>query len=247
LSEALSPKKADIIAQLRTQLNPLQGVRNALNGIAVDTAQGPQKLAFPNDILSFGAVHEFICKDAEEAAATGGFIAAVLGTLMKDGAATLWISTKRTVFPPGLKSFGIEPENIIFLDLLKTKDVLWAFEEALKCNGVAAVVGEIPELGFTTSRRLQLAVEQSGVMGFILRQNPRNLTTTACLTRWNIHSLPGELKDAMPGVGFPRWNATLLKIRNGKPGNWQVEWKAGKFRTIISPHTAIIRELRKTG
>ena len=239
--------KADIIAQLRKQLNLLQGVRPALNGIGVETAPGPQKLAFPNDILSFGAVHEFICSGTEEAAATGGFISAVLATLMKDGAATLWISSQRMLFPPGLKSFGLEPENIIFLDLKKTKDVLWALEEALKCNGVAAVVGEIPEISFTTSRRLQLAVEQSGVMGFIVRQNPRNLTTTACVSRWNISSLPSAFEDAMPGIGFPRWNATLLKIRNGKPGNWQVEWKAGKFRVVAAKATAVVKELRKAG
>ena len=243
----MTASKADIIAQLQKQLIPLQGLRSALNGIGVEAGPGPQKLSFPNDVLSFGAVHEFICAGAEEAAATGGFIAAVLATLMKSGGATIWISSQRTLFPPGLKVFGLEPENIIFLDLQKTKDMLWVLEEALKCNGIAAVVGEIPEISFTISRRLQLAVEQSGVMGFILRNNPRNLTTTACVSRWNITSLPSVLEDAMPGVGFPRWNATLLKIRNGKPGNWQVEWKAGKFRAIPPLATAIIKELRKAG
>jgi protein ImuA len=34
----------------------------------------------------------------------------------------------------------------------------------------------------------------------------------------------------LPGVGFPKWNVELLKVRNGKPGSWQVEWAAGKFR-----------------
>lgn len=39
-------------------------------------------------------------------------------------------------------------------------------EEALKCGGLAAVVGEVQDISFTASRRLQLAVEQSGVTGF---------------------------------------------------------------------------------
>ena len=102
-------------------------------------------------------------------------------------------------------------------------------EEALKCDGLSAVIGEMQELSFTASRRLQLAVEQSRVTGFILRHNPRNLNTTACVTRWKITSLPSELADDMPGVGFPRWNVELLKIRNGKPGAWQIEWTAGPF------------------
>jgi protein ImuA len=36
-------------------------------------------------------------------------------------------------------------------------------------EGLAAVVAEIQELSFMTSRRLQLATEQSGVTGFMLR------------------------------------------------------------------------------
>ena len=38
--------------------------------------------------------------------------------------------------------------------------MLWVIEEALKCEGLAAVIGEIKELSFTQSRRLQLAVEK---------------------------------------------------------------------------------------
>jgi protein ImuA len=36
----------------------------------------------------------------------------------------------------------------------------------------------------------------------------------------------------MPGVGFPRWNVQLLKVRNGKPGAWQLEWEGGQFHHI---------------
>jgi protein ImuA len=243
----MQAEKNDIIARLRQQLNPLQGVRSTLNGIGVAQLPGPQKLAFPNDLLSFGAVHEFICNGTPEAAATSGFLSALLATLMKNGGVTIWISAQRNLFPPGLVIFGIQPENIIFLDLQKTKDMLWALEEALKCSGVAAVVGEIPELSFTSSRRLQLAVEHSGVMGFILRNNPRNLTTTGCVTRWKISSLPSALEDGMPGVGFPRWKASLLKTRNGKPATWEVEWAAGKFRVLTAVNTAVIKPLKKAG
>ena len=36
----------------------------------------------------------------------------------------------------------------------------------------------------------------------------------------------------MPGVGFPRWNVELLKVRNGKPGSWQIEWAESRFQDI---------------
>src|SRR5450631_649056 len=98
-------------------------------------------------------------------------------------------------------------------------------EEALKCEGLAAVAGEIPHIDFTASRRLQLAVEKSSVTGLLLRHRPRQLNTIACVARWQINPLPSELEDDLPGVGFPRWNVELLKVRNGKPGAWQMEWR----------------------
>lgn len=226
----MSLAKSDIIARLQRDILPLQGFKPIPHGDAVDVGLGRIKDAFPNNSFPLGAVHEFCCTCVEDAAATSSFIAGILGTLMRNGGVAIWISSSRTIFPPALKSFAIEPDKIVFIDLQKQKDVLWAMEEALKCDGLAAVVGEIPEISFTASRRLQLAVEQSRVTGFIVRVNPRNQNTTACVTRWKITSLPSVLPADMPGVGFPRWNVELLKVRNGKPGNWQVEWRGGRFR-----------------
>jgi protein ImuA len=233
--------KADIIAQLQKDLLPLQGFKHVANDNAIDTGLGPINYAFPNGVFPLGAIHEFI---AEDGAATGGFIAGILSALMQNGGACLWVSSWRTLFPPALLSFGISPDKIIFIDLQKERDLLWAIEEALKCNGLAAVVGEIKELSFTASRRLQLAVEQSRVTGFILRAKA---TTTACVTRWKITSLPSELNDDMPGVGFPRWNIQLLKVRNGKPGSWQVEWVNGKFRPVIDVAFLVHEQQKKVG
>lgn len=210
----------------------MQGCKPLVGHTAADVGLGQLKNVFPNDVFPIGAVHEFISKSNEDASASSGFMAGIIAALMKGGGACLWISAANTTFPPALKWFGIEPDKVIFVRLQKSKDMLWAMEEALKCNGLATVVGEIPELDLTTSRRLQLAVEKSGVTGFILRRNPKQLITTACVTRWHITSLPSALPEGMPGVGFPRWTASLLKVRNGKPGSWKIEWKAGSFHLL---------------
>lgn len=105
-------------------------------------------------------------------------------------------------------------------------------EETLKCNGLSAVVGEITNLNFTTSRRFQLAVEQSGVTGFILHDTKKQAMINACVSRWQISSLPSELSNDLPGVGFPRWKVELLKVRNGEPGSWTIEWKDGRLHEV---------------
>ncbi len=237
--------KADIIAQLKKDILPLQGFNTSLKNNVVDTTLGPIKNAFPRSSFPLAAIHEFISENKEESAATGGFVAALIASLMQGGGVTIWISAARNIFPPALKSFGIAPEKIIFIHLQKEKEIGWAMEEALKCKGLSAVIGELPELSFTTSRRLQLAVEQSNVTGFILRSNPRNINTTACVTRWKIRPIPSLLEETMPGLGFPRWNVDLLKVRNGSPGSWEIELYGGRMKAITIARAVELRVQRK--
>jgi protein ImuA len=110
---------------------------------------------------------------------------------------------------------------------------LWVMEEALQCAGLAAVIGEVSALDFKQSRRLQLAVEQSKVTGFVLRNASKKLGSTACAARWQVKPLPSETSDGLPGLGLPRWQVELLKVRNGQPGSWVMEWDEGKFVRIV--------------
>jgi len=105
-------------------------------------------------------------------------------------------------------------------------------EQALKCTSLAAVVGELRNISFAESRRLQLAVGESRVTGFLHRHQPYTNNTLACVSRWKISPVASRLPDELPGVGFPRWEVELEKIRNGKPGVWQIGWRNGTFRHL---------------
>jgi protein ImuA len=121
-------------------------------------------------------------------------------------------------------------------------------EEALKCDGLNAVIAEVQQISFKQSRRLQLAVEQSRVTGIILRNQTEKLSATASNARWKISPLPTVPEQGMPGLGFPRWQVELLKVRNGNPGSWQVEWAADEFYTlpVQKQVSALHAEQRKT-
>ncbi|MBC7509861.1 MAG: Error-prone repair protein ImuA, partial [Ferruginibacter sp.] len=185
----MNPTKAAIFARLQKEILSLQDIKKSVNNNAIDTTIGPLKNSFPGNTFPVGAIHEFIAAGREDAASTTGFIASILAPLMQNTGAVIWIGSVHSVFPPALKLFGLVPDKIIFINSQKETAMLWAMEEALKCEGLAAVIGEIKELSFTASRRLQLAVEQSRVTGFIIRTNPRTITTTACVTRWKITAL----------------------------------------------------------
>ena len=249
------PVRTNILAALQTDILRLQGFK-AVNNSAVDGGLGPIKDAFPNASFPLGAVHEFLSEKSEDASAAGGFIAGLLSTLMAGHGATLWISANRKIFPPALKAFGISPDRFIFIDLQKEKEVIWAMDEALKCGALTAVVGEIQHISFMESRRLQLAVEQSQVTGFILRNNfhksSRRLTegklnTTACVSRWKITPLPSESIDELPGIGFPKWRVELMRVRNGRPGVWDIQWIDGKFQSVGKLLAASTEKQKKAG
>ncbi len=239
--------KADIIAGLKRDILPLQGFKTSFQNAVTDTGLGVINNSFPHKVFPVGAVHEFMTECMEDAAATSGFVSGLVASLMNKNGSAIWISSSRTIFPPALHAFGIAPDRIIFIELKKETEMLWVMEEALKCTGLSAVIGEIPALSFTASRRLQLAVEQSRVTGFVLRNNPKLINTTTSVARWKISSLPSELPGSMPGVGFPRWNVELVKIRNGIPGKWQIEFAEGRFRHMSKYPVIALDQQKKAG
>jgi protein ImuA len=242
----MSLAQPDIIHQLRQEILLRQGFLPP-SAATVDMGLGPVAAAFPQGVFPTGAMHELLSEGPEGAAASGAFTAALIGPLMAKGGACIWIGPRRTLFPPGLEAFGVDADRVVFVDIRKEKEGWWVLEEALKCEGLAAVVGEFREVSFLASRRFQLAVEQSRVTGFLLRDRPRNRQPIAAVARWQISPLPGgkgescgeneagfmqNEAEGMPGVGFPRWSVELLRIRSGQPGRWELEWRQGKFHPI---------------
>jgi protein ImuA len=228
----MAEAKKDIISKLQKDILLWQGFTPPVAGKSKGIGLGPLESAFPNGVFPTGAIHEMLCPVSEQAAATSGLMAGLLASLMVKGGACIWISTCRKLFPPALKAFNVKPDQVIFIDVKNEKDVLWAMEEALKHESLAAVVAEVREISFAQSRRLQLAVESSKVTGFLLRNDLRKLSSTTCVARWQITSLPSVLEDGLPGVGYPRWQVELLRVRNGNPGTWELEWRAGHFVAI---------------
>jgi len=239
----LTATQNDLVRRLQKEVLSMQSSKRSSGSQIIQTGLPSVEAAFPNKTFPTGGVHEFLSNSAEDATATNGFIAGLLRSLLRHKGTCLWAGTRRTLFPPALTIFGINPERIIFIDCNNYKEVLWTIEEALKCEVLSAVVGELREFSFKESRRLQLVVEQSSVTGFIHRYRPRTENTVACITRWKIKPLLSQFEDRMPGVGFPRWNVQLLKVRNGNPGSWDIEWSNGRFN-YIEKESYVVPEVR---
>jgi protein ImuA len=237
----MTAEKQEILERLRKELLEVQGIKPTPFADGDGFGLGPVEACFPSKVFPTGTIHEFLAENPEEAAASEGFISGLLAKLMENGSSCVWISRNRKLFPPSMETFGTDAQQIIFIDLYYTKEILWVMEEALKCEGLACVIAELSDLDFAQSRRLQLATEKSHVTGFILRKEPKfSLSATACTARWQIRPQPTELLDGLPGVGNPRWEVNLLKVKNGEGGKFVIEWAENQFASVQAQSQTII-------
>lgn len=230
--EDKSRSKAETLRLLNQKIQEIQGFKTTFNADSISLHPEIDS-ALPNHAFPTGAVHEFF-GDGRRSASALGFMSAVISLVADKDQPALWITKSQEIFPQGLALFGVEPHRIIFMNVRRDCEALWAMEEGLHCKALAVTVAEVDDADLTATRRLQIAVEKSGVTGFLLRQKPKHTMSSACFSSWHVKSLPSHLEDGMPGVGFPRWKVELQKIRNGQPKSWDIEWKSGRFHTIAA-------------
>src|SRR5690606_40569823 len=101
----MEAEKKELLERLRREVWTLQGIQSVKQEDRVDVGLTPLHSAFPGGIFPLGIVHECWCPSPEEATAAGGFVAGMLGPLMKQRGSVVWIGAN--VFPPALSDFGL--------------------------------------------------------------------------------------------------------------------------------------------
>jgi protein ImuA len=117
-------------------------------------------------------------------------------------------------YPPAAARLGIEPENLIVIQAGTQADNCWALDQALRCPGVAAVLAWLEKLDGRTFRRLQLAAEEGGGLGLLIRPPPARQEPSWADVRLLVEPLP-----ATSGVSHQRrLRIHLLRCRGGANG-----------------------------
>jgi protein ImuA len=97
----------------------------------------------------------------------------------RDAGALVVLDRTGEFYPPAVRRLGIDPQGLMVVRAANEADHAWALDQALRCPAVAAVVawprptcGRCPEgtrLAAKMFRRLQLAAEQGGSLGLLIR------------------------------------------------------------------------------
>lgn len=95
----------------------------------------------------------------EAAACRGGYVV----VLDRDG----WF------YPPAAAAWGLDLKRLLVIRAANARDEMWAIDQALRCEAVAAVWAPTThlesQLDSRCLRRWQLAAEQGGTLGLLLR------------------------------------------------------------------------------
>jgi protein ImuA len=250
------PNPASITALARNRATVMAELRRLLPRMGEQRAPLPFGLAaidshLPDGGLACGALHEVVPAAENCIAAAFGFIAAVLAPLacpllfVMPGHALRPYRPHGRLHGHGLNALGLDPGRLILVETAHRKETLWAMEEAVRSAAPAAVVGVIDTLDLKTSQRLHLAATDAGLPLFLLRP-AQTLESSAAATRWRIGTAKAA-RDRFGLVTQPRWHLQLERCRNGRKGEWIVEYDHVAYRFSLAAALADFSRARGTG
>jgi protein ImuA len=169
--------------------------------------------ALPEQGFRAGTLVEWIGRGEGDGTATLAFRAAAQAC--RGGGVVVVLDRSGEFYPMAAVAQGIDPTRLIVVHPGNKADHTWALDQALRCPAVAAVVAW-PEsldgkLDGRTFRRLQLAVEQGGGLGLLVRPESVGSQPSWASVRLLVESLPSPAP-----YGRPRqMRVVLLRCRGG--------------------------------
>jgi protein ImuA len=228
----LSPRRAEIVADLRRHLARLEGLPgDEESGLQFGLPELEDHL--PHGGLAFGAVHEITPANEADLPAAFGFLLALLARMPGRTPLLLVLSSKkldRCGHPHGhgLNQLGLDPARLILVETANETEALWATEEAIRARGPAAVASALGgKLDLKTSQRLLHAARDARLPLLLLRPSGESVITA--MTRWRIGAAPGA-RDRFGMLTGTRWRVSLERCRNGRPGDWMLEYDHATHR-----------------
>ena len=176
--------------------------------------------ALPEKGFRPGTLVEWLSRGEGDGTATLGFPRRRRGRAGRvGGGAVVVLDRTGEFYPLAAVAQGIEPARLIVVHPGNKADHAWALDQALRCPAVAAVVAW-PEsldgkLDGRTFRRLQLAAEQGGGLGLLIRPESVRAQPSWADVRLLVEPLPSRspygrhAADARRALALPRrsWRA----------------------------------------
>ena len=161
------------------------------------------------------------------------------------GKALIVADSQRCFYPPAAARLGIDLNRLIVLRPSRPRDLYAGIEQSLRCAAVGAVVGWFDKMASVDGRRLQLAAETGGGIGFFLRPSTASRAPSFATLRLLI--TPAE-----PAIGRRRVAVEVVRCRVGKPGQsmvLEIDDETGHVHVLpeMAAPTPVLRPARASG
>jgi len=165
------PYNATRVEALRRQIAQLEDCRRREGIARISSGCGPLDRILPQGGIRRGTLIEWLAEGEGGGAGTLAWLAA--REACRAGGPLVVLDARREFYPPAAVRMAIEPEKLIVVRADTAADTFWAFDQALRCEAVAAALAwpeaQHGKLDGRTFRRWQLAAEESGVLGLLIR------------------------------------------------------------------------------
>ncbi|MDB4476696.1 hypothetical protein N9018_00685 [Rhodopirellula sp.] len=172
--DALAAEKQDresVLRKLRVELGcVLPGSENETQAIYSTGSESIDGM-LPRGGLRREAITEWVAASESSGAAALSLIAAanLLKFSVKSGPLVV-VCGESGFYPPAAVSLGLSVDRIIWVRPKRHADLVWAIDQALRCESVAAVWAHAgPHLDDRDARRFQLASEAGQTAGLLVR------------------------------------------------------------------------------
>jgi hypothetical protein len=145
-----------------------------------------------------------------------GLLMPALSNLARAGRYIVWIAPPYLPYAPALAQRGLPLDRILLIRTRTLQESLWATEQALRCPAVGAVLSWPAYIVDKNVRRLQLAAETGGSLGFLYRPAEAARESSPAALRLRLHPAADGLANGPNGP-----NGLIIeihKVRGGRAG-----------------------------
>jgi hypothetical protein len=206
--------RGQLLRELKEKLRLLEKPRSPFQQATIcSTGLEALDRLFPQGGFGRGTLIEWLSKSAGSGGATLALLLA--RQLQKNGGLFVVIDAERKFYPPAAEALGTSLHQTMVIQTSGARDLWWAWEQVLRSSAVAVAVGWLEKLPDRAFRRLQLAAEVGGTVGFLLRPESYRVEPSWAEARFLIEALPSE----GPQSRFARrLRVELLRCRGGCSG-----------------------------
>jgi protein ImuA len=202
------PDRTICLEELRRRIARLEAARPRGGYAAVTSGTIALDNMLPERGFRCGTLVEWLSAGEGMGACTLALLAA--RAACRHGGSLVVLDRRGDFYPPAAVRLGIEPEQLLVVRAENAADHDWAMDQVLRSPATAAVLAWPERLDGRTFRRWQLAGEQSGGLGLLLRPAAARAEPSWADVRLLVEPLPDNCATACSQAVLPPTSESTL-------------------------------------